>query len=285
MDGPFLGSEALAAGVMTRHTLRTRFIAIHKDVYVRKGTEPTALNRARACWLRSRGHGVLAGFSAAAVHGAKWIDPKLPATVIDDNRRRTPGVVTWAAVLAEEEICTVDGMRVTTPARTAIDLARRYPLDTAITAVDALARATRLTVDAITAAAGRYPGRHGLGRVREVLSFVDPGAESPQETWLRLVVVRAGYPRPRTQLPVLNEYGALIGTVDLGWNEHKIAMEYEGKQHRLSARRFDNDIRRYDEMLDLGWIVIRITALDTEETVRRRLAQAWNRRGLPAVSS
>ncbi|UXA18268.1 type IV toxin-antitoxin system AbiEi family antitoxin [Mycobacterium sp. SMC-4] len=275
MEGPFRGSEALATGAVTRHALRTRFVAIHKDVYVRKGTQPTALNRAKACWLRSRGHGVLAGFSAAAVHGAKWIDPNVPATVIDNNRRRTPGVLTWAAVLAEDEVCTVDGMRVTTPARTAIDLARRYPLDTAITAVDALARATRLSVEAIADAAVRYPGRHGVPRVREVLSFVDPGAESPQETWLRLVVVRAGYPKPRTQLPVLNEYGALVGTVDLGWIEHKIALEYEGKQHRLSAAQFAKDIRRYDEMIDLDWTVIRVTSLDSEATVRLRLADAW----------
>lgn len=278
MDGPFLGSAALAAGAVTRHELRTRFVAIHKDVYVRKGTKPTALNRAQACWLRSRGHGVLAGFSAAAVHGARWIDPKLPATIIDTNRRRTPGVLTWAAVLAEDEICTVDGMRVTTPARTAIDLARRYPLDTAITAVDALARATRLTVDAIEDAAARYPGRHGLPRVGEVLRLVDPGAESPRETWLRLVVVRAGYPKPRTQVPVLNEYGVLVGTVDLGWIAHKIALEYEGTQHRLSAAQFEKDIRRYDEMIDLDWTVIRVTSRDTEATVRLRLAEAWDRR-------
>lgn len=278
MDGPFLGSEALAAGLVTRHALRTRFVAIHKDIYVPKGTQPTALNRARACWLRSRGHGVLAGFSAAAVHGAKWIDPTLPATVIDDNRRRTPGVVTWAAVLTDDEICTVDGMRVTTPVRTAIDLARRYPLDTAVAAVDALARAARLSVGAIEEAAIRYPGRHGVSRALEVLSFVDPGAESPQETWLRLVVVRAEYPRPRSQLPVLNEYGVLIGTVDLGWIEHKIALEYEGKQHRISAEQFEKDIRRYDEMIDLDWTVIRVTSRDSEATVRLRLADAWNRR-------
>ncbi|MGE2736289.1 hypothetical protein [Mycolicibacterium vaccae] len=284
MDGPFLGSEALAAGSVTRHALRTRFVAIHKDVYVLKGTRPTALDRAKACWLRTRGHGVLAGFSAAAVHGAKWIDPALPATVIDDNRRRTPGVVVWAAVLAEDEICTVDGMRVTTPARTAIDLARRYPLDTAVAAVDALARATRLTVAAIEEAAIRYPGRHGMRRVREVLDLADPGAESPRETWLRLVVVRAGYPAPRTQVPVHNEYGALIGTVDLGWREHKIALEYEGLHHRVSRRQFDRDIRRYDEMIELGWIIIRVTAADTDETVRLRLAEAWRKRGCPISS-
>ncbi|MGB1224135.1 MAG: hypothetical protein ACPHCN_08330, partial [Mycobacterium sp.] len=110
------------------------------------------------------------------------------------------------------------------------------------------------------------------------LSLVDPGAESPRETWLRLIVVRAGYPRPETQLSVYNEYGALIGVVDLGWRDLKIAVEYEGKHHRMSRERFDRDIRRIDELLELGWIVIRITAMDTDATVRRRLAQAWGSR-------
>ncbi len=144
MDEPFLGSAAVAAGRLTRHALRTRFVALHHDVYVARDTELTALVRAKACWLRSRGHGALAGFSAAAVHGARWIDRRLPATVIDANRRRTAGIVTWAAALADDEVCTVDGMRVTTPLRTAVDLARRYPVDTAVSAVDALARAARL---------------------------------------------------------------------------------------------------------------------------------------------
>ena len=278
MDEPFLGSAALAAGAVTRHALRTRFVALHRDVYIPQDTEITALVRAKACWLRSRGHGVLAGFSAAAVHRTKWIDRRLPATVIDENRRRVPGVVVWGSTLAEDEVCTVDGMRVTTPLRTAVDLARRYPLDTAVAAVDALARATRLKVTDIQAAIERYPGRHGGKQAEKVLALVDPGAESPRETALRLIVVRAGYPPPRTQLAVYNDYGALIGEVDLGWPDVKIAVEYEGKHHRMSRGQFDKDIRRFDEMIAMGWIVIRVTSMDTEETVGCRLDDAWARR-------
>lgn len=166
-------------------------------------------------------------------------------------------------------------MRVTTPLRTVVDLARRYPLDAAVAAIDSLARATRLTVSDMQAAAGKYPNRQARKRTLEVISFVDPGAESPRETWLRLTIVRAGYPRPETQLPVYNEQGALIGVVDLGWQHRKIAVEYEGKHHRMSRERFDKDIRRIDELLEQGWIVIRVTALDTEATVERRLAEAW----------
>lgn len=275
MDEPFRGSAAITAGVLTRHELRTRFIAVHHDVYIAKQTELTAVIRAKACWLRTRGHGILAGFSASALHGAKWIDANRPATTIDTNRRRTSGIAVWASNITDDEVCVLDGMRVTTPARTAVDLARRYPLDTAVAAVDALARATRLKVSEIEHAVRQHPRRQGQSRALKVLSLVDPGAESPRETWLRLIVLRAGYPRPATQLPVHNEYGALIGVVDLGWRDLKIAMEYEGKHHRMSRARFDKDVRRIDELLEQRWIVIRVTAMDTAATVERRLGQAW----------
>jgi very-short-patch-repair endonuclease len=220
---------------------------------------------------------VLAGFSASALHGARWIDPGRPATVIDTNRRRTRGLRVWADGIEPDEICQVDGMRVTTAVRTAVDLARHYPVDTAVAAVDALARAARLSVDDLLAATNR-PGRHGMSRARTALALVDPGAESPKETWLRLVIIRAGFPRPETQVPVYNEYGVLIGVVDLGWRDRRFAVEYEGKHHRLTSSRFDKDISRIDEIIEQGWTVLRITAADTEATVVRRLRLAWDRR-------
>lgn len=184
----------------------------------------------------------------------------------------------WANRIDPDEICVVDGMRVTTPERTALDLARRYPSDTAVIAIDALARATGLALADVARLAERYRGRRGLPRVRTVLELVDAGAESPRETWLRLLVVRAGFPRPRTQLPVYDEFGCLIGIVDLGWEELRIAMEYEGAHHRLDARVFARDIRRMEALQERGWVVLRVTAEDTPGGIIRRLEQAWTRR-------
>jgi hypothetical protein len=279
MAEPFLGSAALAAGTLTRHTLRTRYRAMHHDVYIAKDADITAVLRAKACWLRSRGHGVLSGFSAAALHGARWIDANLPATIIDTNRRRTPGITVWADEINDDETCVIEGMRVTTPARTALDLARRYPVDAAVVAIDALMRATRLKVPAIEAQARRYPGRRGLKRALMALDLVDPGAESPPETRLRLLIVRAGFPRPQTQLRVYDQYGVLIGEVDMGWRELKIAVEYEGDHHRTSRRVFHKDIKRVDALLEQGWIVIRVTSVDTEGGIIRRIEAAWTARG------
>jgi hypothetical protein len=275
MGEPFFGSKALAAGTLTRHALRTRFVALHDDVYVDKDTEITPVVRAKAAWLRSRGHGILAGFSASALHGAKWIDANRPATIIDSNRRRTPGITVWADAIEDDEICFVDGIRVTTPLRTAVDFARRYPVDSAVVAIDALARATRLKQTDIDIALHRYRGRPGIKKARAAIELVDPGAESPPETRLRLLIIRAGYPPPETQMSIYNEYGGFIGDVDMGWRDLKIAIEYEGKHHRMSRREFEKDIRRIDELIEEGWIVIRVTAATTEGVFLRRLESAW----------
>lgn len=278
MDSPFIGSEALAAGKLTRHQLRTRFAAIHQDVYLPVDTDLTPVLRARACWLRSRRRGVLVGFSAAAVHGTKWIGSRRPAEIADTNRRRVPNVIARAGVPDASDICERAGMRVTTSVRTALDLLCWYPPDTAIPAVDALARATRLKVPDIEALAEFHQGRRGIRRARAALGLVDPGAESPRETWLRLLIIRAGMPRPQTQIAVRNEYGVVIAEVDMGWEEPKIAIEYEGDHHRTDRRQFNRDIHRMDEMIELGWIVIRVTVEDTPASIVHRVSKALAQR-------
>ncbi len=107
----------------------------------------------------------------------------------------------------------MNGMLVTTPARTALDLACRYEVDSAVAQIDALARATKLKMADVEVLVDRYRGRHGLKKARVAVNLVDAGAESPRETWLRLLLIRAGFPRPQTQVPVYNEYGVLVATL------------------------------------------------------------------------
>jgi very-short-patch-repair endonuclease len=277
VTAPFLGSEARASGQVTRHQLRTRFVAIHPDVYVPRGSDLTATTRARAAWLWSRRRALIAGNSAAALHGAKWVDDRALAQLLYYHRR-PPGIHTWLDRVAGDEIELVDGMRVTTPARTAVDLACRNPVGRAVAAIDALARATRLATADVERLTGRYQGRRNIRRARQVLELVDAGAESPRETWLRLVLVNGGYPRPQTQIPVYGDYGELVAVLDLGWEDVKLAVEYEGDHHRTDRRQFSRDIARYEALSDLGWIVIRVTAGDTTGGILHRVAAAWSRR-------
>ena len=278
MGEPFIGSEALAVGTLTRHQLRTNFVAVHQDVYVPRGTRPTAIMRARAAWLRSKRTGVLAGFSAAALHGARYIDASLPANIIHNNRRPARGIVVWADALDPDEICVIGEMWLTTPLRTSVDLARKYREDVAVAAIDALARAARLTVADIREAAERHPGQRGLKRARTTIALVDPGAESPAESRLRLLIVKAGFPRPVTQHPIDNEYGVLIGEVDLAWPDLEVAVEYEGRHH-MDPDQIRKDIARIEEMIEMGWLVIRVTSRDPSGVVLRRIAHARASRG------
>jgi hypothetical protein len=125
--------------------------------------------------------------------------------------------------------------------------------------------------------AERYHGRRGIREARRVLELVDPGAESPRETWLRLLVIRHGFPPPKTQIPVRNEYGELIAVLDMGWEEIKLALDYDGDHHRAPSR-FNRDIRRHDDVTELGWTDIRVTSMDTEAVIIARLTREWVRR-------
>jgi hypothetical protein len=121
----------------------------------------------------------------------------------------------FADRIEEDEICVIDGMRVTTPARTALDLASRYPTGIAVAAIDALAQATDLKIADIELLMQRYRGRRGIRSARTAVDLVDGGAQSPKETWLRLLLIRAGFPRPQTQIPVRDEFGRIIAYLDL----------------------------------------------------------------------
>ena len=113
---PFIGSEALATRGLTSHALRSRFSAIYPDVYLPRDGAPTAVDRAHAAWLWSRRRGAIAGRSAAALHGAKWVDGRLPAQLLWGNRHSPSGIETWSDAVAEDELMTINGMTVTTPA-------------------------------------------------------------------------------------------------------------------------------------------------------------------------
>lgn len=277
MGEPFIGSEALRAGSLTAYQLRSKFIAIHPDVYVPRDTRMTAATRASAAWLWSRREGVVAGQSAAALHRAKWVDDRRAAELLWTNRRPTRGVRTWSDLYAEDEVQVINGISVTTPARTALDIACRYPVNRAVAAIDALARATHLKMADVELLAQRYRGRRGIRNARIAIDLVDPGAESPRETWLRLLLIRAGFPRPQTQIPVYNEYGVLIAVIDIGWEDIKVGADYDGDHHR-SPLQFNKDIRRAEGVAEQGWIDVRVTAMDCEGDILRRVAQARARR-------
>jgi hypothetical protein len=275
---PFIGSEAVAIGSLTKSDLRSRYTRLFRDVYVTPGTELTPQLRAQAGWLWSRRQGVVAGFSAAAIYGANWIDANCPAELIHDNRHRLPGLRVWGDRLGDDEIDRSGRIPVTTATRTALDLACWYPIRLSVAAIDSLARATECKLADVELLARRYPGRRGIRRARQALGLVDPGAESPRETWLRVLLIQAGLPRPQTQIPVYDEDGYLLARLDMGWEHLEVAVEYDGDHHRTDRAQFTKDIRRLEMLARLGWIVIRVTASDRPADIIQRVRAALARR-------
>lgn len=278
MAEPFLGSEAVASGVLVKSALRTQYTKLFRDVYVRPDTELTAHLRAHAGWLWSRRRGIIAGFSASALHGAKWVEVAAPLDIIHSNRNPLPGIRVHSDAIAQDEVVVIEGVPATTPSRTALDLGCWYPRSEAVAAIDALARATDLKTPDVDLLAQRYPGRRGIRQARATLDLVDAGAQSPKETWLRLLLIQAGLPRPQTQIPVRDEFGDPIAYLDMGWEDVKVAIEYDGDHHRSDRRQYNRDIWRLEHLERLGWIVIRVVAGDQPNEIVRRVRSALARR-------
>ena len=119
---------------------------MHPGVYLPNGAERTLYLNTVAAWLWTGRKGVIAGRAAAALHGAKWIDASTPIEVIAEHTRRRKGVIVHEERIAADEITYIGELPVTTPARTALDIARHLPRDVAVAHLDALAAATGVTI-------------------------------------------------------------------------------------------------------------------------------------------
>lgn len=145
----------------------------------------------------------------------------LPTLAGADSRvRRHPSVI------PADQLTVVDGVPVTTWARTVVDCARALPGRRAIVIADSAARRglTREEIDLALVVAG---GRRGVRRARELLDLVDGGSASPGETPTRWVLLESGLPRPATQMAIRTALGTRYG--DLGWPHLRVIVELDGK--------------------------------------------------------
>jgi hypothetical protein len=148
LDKPFVGSEAVASGAIRKHELRARCRAVFPDVYVRRDAVLTLSQRARAAWLYSHRQGIIAGLTASAFHGAKWVDNDLPIELIWSNARPPRGLRAYDMRLHSNEFLDYEEMRITSVERTAFDIGCRGRLDDTVARLDALGtrRASRPTM-------------------------------------------------------------------------------------------------------------------------------------------
>ena len=259
MTEVILGGEAVAAGRATRHELQRWYTAIYHGVYVPKGAKLSLRDRAVAAWLASGRRGVVAGVAASALHGAPWVDPTQPIELVGVRCRPQNGLVPRTERIAEDEVTRVCGLPVTTRVRTAFDLGRHLDRRAALARLDALMWNQEFAVDEVIGLAARYPRARGIRQLRELLPLVDRGAASPAESRIRLWLHDAGFPRPETQIPVL-EGSRPVAFLDMGWPEFQVAVEYDGDHHRKDRRQYVKDIARLRMLDAMGWRVVRVIA-------------------------
>jgi len=257
---PFIGTEAIAAGIVNRYRLATRYQAVYRNVYISRGQVLSPAQKARAAWLWSGRKATVVGISAAAMHGSRWIDSRLPAQLNQRSQHKTEGIVLHSDVLPHDETQLTRGIPVTTPARTAFDLGRQYGRTLAVIRVDALLQATDLKLCDVAPLIDRHRGARGVVQLREVFELADTGAESPQETRTRLVLTAAGLRPTQTQVNVFARFGDHIGRIDMGWPQWRVGVEYDGEQHWTNPGIRARDVDRQAELEAMGWRIVRVSA-------------------------
>jgi hypothetical protein len=198
------------------------------------------------------------------------------------SRIRRAGIVEHRRTVPDADVDHRLGIRVTSAARTWLDLATLNPplgRDDLVIAGDHLVRHPWLTgvgrTDPLTTpaeirAALQRAGRfRGVTAARQALELVRVGADSPPETRTRLALIDAGLPEPELQVPV-DPADPYSPRADLGLVRWKIALQYEGYYHR-DARQQAADARRDAWFQVYGWLVVKITSEDLHDGFRRVL--------------
>lgn len=274
MSEPFRGSEAIAEGRLTKPQLRGRgWRRLFRDVYIRSDAEVSHLVMCRAAALAIGGNAVVSGTSAAFLHGADVLAPNAPVQVtVGRQVRSQPGLEIRRAHLSAGDIVCLHGLRVTSLTRTAFDLARWYEQTDAVVALDALLTLNKLSLSEVVDYARRRRSWRGTRQLCATLALAAPGAESPMESRLRLVLVRAGLPTPALQHRVYDDHGWFVARLDLAYVLPRLGIEYDGGCHfdALAARR---DLRRQNALRAAGWSLFRFTADDVVRRPHRLAAQ------------
>ncbi|QLQ38245.1 hypothetical protein [Micromonospora robiginosa] len=283
----FRGSDAVRRGLLSRHHLRgASWIRLRQDVYADARLDRDHALACRAALLRMPPGSLIAGPSAAYLHGVEHaagftddVHVLLPATARADSQ---PGVRVHHAPLvgARSGFLVAAGASVaggpgtnapsppgpdrppgpppgTDPAACAWETAVWADPVKAIGIVDGLLRIGVVSRSELASEAARNAGRPGGRRASWVFGLTDGCAQSPPESHLRVRLMFAGLPRPVAQHPVRVSTGLVLHP-DLAWPEFRVAVEYDGQWH-ADPERTHLDRRRLNQLVEAGWLVLHVT--------------------------
>lgn len=246
-------AEAVSSGAL-RRCLR--------GVYVPSTWPDDLEHRARAAAAVLGARRVFVDRTAAWLHGVDVLGfgeleilPPLETAVLTRRRaNRVRGVRGRSRDLAPADVMLTFGVPVTTPVRTALDLACNVRRADAMSALDAFAREHGVTKEALVANLPRFKGRRGVVQARQLVGLIDARAESARESQLRLAIRDGGLPDPVAQyVVVINGYEFRL---DFAYPAHRIGIEYDGEDFHSSEEQHARDRRRRQLLSDAGWTVI-----------------------------
>ncbi len=192
------------------------------------------------------------------------------------------GILGHSLDLPPVDVVETNGLRHTSAARTWCDLAAYLPLMDLVAVGDHLIqwRLKFATLSELAACASRLAGRRGAKRMRESLPLLNDRSESRPESWLRVIIVRAGLPTPSINHAIVDAETGTGYRTDIAFPQHKILLEYQGDYHR-DQKQWRKDMTRRSRLEANGWIVMEINADDVRrpEELLERIRTALRGRG------
>ncbi|SHG84617.1 Transcriptional regulator, AbiEi antitoxin, Type IV TA system [Jatrophihabitans endophyticus] len=281
----FSRADARAAGwsdpALTRAVRSGRVLRLRRDQFtVAAGPVVAAVAAARGC-----SGSVVSHRSAALVHGLPLVGPPPPVpevTVAPNGTGDLHRAHLYRATLRDVDVVEVDGLAVTSVARTLADLGRHHPTTTAVAAADHALHHELTTPAAIADAVQfctRWPG--GARAVRSLAS-TDARSESPLESISRIVIRRLGLPSPVLQQRIRDPRGIVIARLDFYWDEFGVAGEADGRAKFARDADVGRAWDRHVDLDDLGLQLVRwgwATVTRTPRLLETRIREAF-RRGL-----
>lgn len=250
---PFRGTAVVASGLLTRRQLGSQaYVRIASDVYAVRGDERSDDVRRAALHLLAGDRAVVSGLTAAWLHGAWKPAPgqlvpleltrpvRAPGTQVQGVGRRrltlrgSPDLPAPGYGLSEldDDVVEIGGLAVTSQLRTCFDLMRQRQLVEAVAVADQFAYRCGMPLHLLEAYCDDRRRWPHVRAARVAVSLAVPGARSPGETRLRMVLVLSGYPEPFVNVDVVDERGGHVATPDLLlWTRRWVALEYDGGYH------------------------------------------------------
>jgi very-short-patch-repair endonuclease len=235
---------------------RERLHRVHRGVFAVGHTRLRAQGQWMAGVLACGECAVLSHGDAAALHDLRQIGSG-PVHVTATGRHAVKGVrYHWARTLDREDCTIIDGIPVTSVARTYLDLAELLTPPRLIDVLEAGQRQNKLDVAAIEAVIARNPGRHGIRPLQAAiaeLTDAPPLLQSELERAFRALIRAHGLPQPQYNVYVEDEL------VDAVWPEHRLVVEVDGWNYHRTKRSFAKDRRRDRKLLRARWRAARFT--------------------------